>query len=99
VPKDREVPKDGEHQGHSMVATTGPSPGQVTDYKPQVSDGNALGYVAANIYQTQPPTALPDPETNIFFRDYTSPVGQMWDGEGGGPHICLLEKINLILNS
>ncbi|XP_072723730.1 interleukin-23 receptor isoform X2 [Ciconia boyciana] len=94
----REVPKDGEHPGSTAPASI-TAPEQISDYKPQVSDRNPLGYVAANIYQTQPPAALPEPEMNIFFRDYTSPVPHLWDGEGGGHHICLLEKINLILNS
>ncbi|XP_065529152.1 interleukin-23 receptor isoform X5 [Lathamus discolor] len=94
----RESPKDGEHKESSVPATTVPFE-HISDYKPQVSDGNALGYVAANIYQTQPPASLPEPETNLFFRDYTSPFPHVWDGEGGGPHVCLLEKINLVLNS
>ncbi|KAM9283315.1 interleukin-23 receptor [Morus bassanus] len=94
----REVPKDREHPGSSAPASI-TAPEQISDYKPQVSHGNPLGYVAANIYQTQPPTALPEPETNIFFRDYTSPVLHLWDGEEGGHHVCLLEKINVILNN
>ncbi|KFW01727.1 Interleukin-23 receptor, partial [Fulmarus glacialis] len=94
----REVPEDGERPGSTAPASI-MAPEQISDYKPQVSDGNPLGYVAANIYQTQPPAALPEPETNIFFRDYTSPVPQLWDGDGGGHHVCLLEKINLILNN
>ncbi|XP_068263164.1 interleukin-23 receptor [Nyctibius grandis] len=100
----REVPKDGEHPGStvpvSIVAPASiPVPEHISDYKPQVSDRNPLGYVAANIYQTQPPAALPEPEMNVFFRDYTSPFPQLWDGEGEGHQVCLLEKINLILNS
>ncbi|KFQ70570.1 hypothetical protein N335_09575, partial [Phaethon lepturus] len=94
----REVPADGEHAG-SMAPASAAAPEQTTDYKPQVSDGNLLGYVAANIYQTQPPADLPEPETNVFFRDYTSPIPHPWDGEGAGHRVCLLEKINLILNS
>ncbi|XP_063200110.1 interleukin-23 receptor [Chroicocephalus ridibundus] len=94
----REVPEDREHPG-SMAPTSTTAPEQICDYKPQVSDGNALGYVAANFYQLQPPAALPELETNIFFRDYTSPVPQLWDGEAGGHQVCLLEKINLILNT
>lgn len=94
----REVPEDREHPG-SMAPTSTTAPEQICDYKPQVSDGNALGYVAANFYQLQPPAALPEPETNIFFRDYTSPVPHLWDGEAGGHQVCLLEKINLILNT
>lgn len=93
-----EVPEDGERPGSKVPAST-TTPEQITDYKPQVSDGNPLGYVAANIYQTQPPAPLAEPETNVFFRDYTSPVPHLWDGEGGGHPVCLLEKINLILNN
>ncbi|KAK2543223.1 Il23r [Columba livia] len=94
----REVPKDGDRP-RSTAPTSITSPEPISDYKPQVSDGNLLGYVAANFYQTQPVAALPEPEISIFFRDYTSPVSQLWDGEEGGHQICLLEKINLILNS
>ncbi|XP_010559840.1 PREDICTED: interleukin-23 receptor [Haliaeetus leucocephalus] len=94
----REVPEVGERPGTKVPAST-TTPEQITDYKPQVSDGNPLGYVAANIYQTQPPPHLPEPEMNVFFRDYTSPVPHLWDGEGGGHPLCLLEKINLILNN
>ncbi|KAM6305319.1 interleukin-23 receptor [Aegotheles albertisi] len=94
----REVPEDGECPG-STAPVTIMAPEQISDYKPQVSDRNPLGYIAANIYQTQPPTTLPEPETNVFFRDYMSPVAQLWDGEGRGHHIGLLEKINLILNN
>ncbi|KAM6128958.1 interleukin-23 receptor [Phoenicopterus ruber ruber] len=94
----REVPKDGERLGSTAPAGI-TTPEQSSDYKPQVSDGNPLGYVAATIYQTQPLAALPEPETTIFFRDYTSPVPHLWDAEGGGHHVCLLEKINLILNN
>ncbi|XP_019327455.1 PREDICTED: interleukin-23 receptor [Aptenodytes forsteri] len=94
----REVPEDGERLGSTAPASI-MTPEQISDYKPQVSDGNPPGYVAANIYQTQPPTPLPEPEMNIFFRDYTSPVSHLWDGEGRGHHVCLLEKINLILNN
>ncbi|XP_074008698.1 interleukin-23 receptor [Numenius arquata] len=94
----REVPEDGERPGN-MMPTSIMAPEQISDYKPQVSDGNQLGYVAANFYQPQPPADLPEPETNIFFRDYTSPIAHLWDGEGGGHQVCLLEKINLILNT
>uniref|UniRef100_A0A8C3J2H7 Interleukin 23 receptor n=1 Tax=Calidris pygmaea TaxID=425635 RepID=A0A8C3J2H7_9CHAR len=94
----REVPEDGERPGNT-VPTSIMAPVQISDYKPQVSDGNQLGYVAANFYQPQPPIDLPEPETNIFFRDYTSPIAHLWDGEGGGHQVCLLEKINLILNT
>uniref|UniRef100_A0A8D0G2R8 Interleukin 23 receptor n=1 Tax=Strix occidentalis caurina TaxID=311401 RepID=A0A8D0G2R8_STROC len=94
----REVLEAREHPGSTAPASI-VTPEQISDYKPQVSDGNPLGYVATNIYQTQLPTPLPEPEVNIFFRDYTSPVPQLWDGEGEGHHVCLLEKINLILNN
>ncbi|KFQ35038.1 hypothetical protein N331_11449, partial [Merops nubicus] len=94
----REVLKDEKHP-RSMVPTNITTPQQISDYKPQVSDTNPLGYVAANVDPTQPPAALPEPELNVFFKDYTSPVPHLWDGEGGGHHVCLLEKINLILNS
>ncbi|KFW95060.1 Interleukin-23 receptor, partial [Phalacrocorax carbo] len=94
----KEIPKDREHPGSTASASI-TAPEQISDYKPQVSHSNPLGYVAANIYQTQPPTALPELETNIIFRDYTSPVIHLWDGEGGEHHVCLLEKINLILNN
>ncbi|KFV56571.1 hypothetical protein N328_04403, partial [Gavia stellata] len=94
----REVPEAGERPGSTAPASI-TAPEQISDYKPQVSDGKTPGYVAANLYQTQPPAPLPEPETNIFFRDYTSPVPHLWDGEGEGHHVCLLEKINLILNS
>ncbi|KFW64699.1 Interleukin-23 receptor, partial [Pygoscelis adeliae] len=94
----REVSEDGECPGSTAPASI-MTPEQISDYKPQVSDGNPLGYVAANIYQTQPPTPLPEPEMNIFFRDYTSPISHLWDGEERGHHVCLLEKINLILNN
>ncbi|KFQ45067.1 Interleukin-23 receptor, partial [Nestor notabilis] len=94
----RENPKDGELQESTVPAIIMPFE-HISDYKPQVSDGNPLGYVAANIYQAQPPASLPEPETNLFFRDYTSPFPHMWDEEAGRPHVCLLEKINLILNN
>ncbi|XP_062472123.1 interleukin-23 receptor isoform X3 [Pezoporus occidentalis] len=94
----REIPKDGELKESTVPATAMPFE-HISDYKPQVSDGNALGYVAANIYQTQPPASLPEPETNLFFRDYTSPFPHTWDGEGGGHHVCLLEHINLVLSN
>ncbi|XP_027549993.1 interleukin-23 receptor [Neopelma chrysocephalum] len=93
----REVPEDGEHPGAMAPASTTILE-QISDYKPQISNGNTLGYIAANIYQMQPPTVLPEPEMSIF-GDYTSPVPHLWDGEGGAPQVCLLEKINLILNN
>ncbi|KFQ98153.1 Interleukin-23 receptor, partial [Opisthocomus hoazin] len=94
----RDVPEDGKCLG-SVAPARIMAPEPISDYKPQVSDGNPLGYVAANAYQAQPSPALPEPEMNVFFGDYTSPVPQLWDGEGGGHQLCLLEKINLILNS
>ncbi|KAM9379178.1 interleukin-23 receptor [Phaethornis superciliosus] len=100
VASSKEVPEAGEHLGSLEPAST-TAPEQISDYKPQVSAGNPLGYIAANIYPAQPPAALPEPEPepNSFFRDYTRPFAQLWDGEGGGSSIHLLEKINLILNS
>ncbi|KFQ20800.1 hypothetical protein N332_00246, partial [Mesitornis unicolor] len=93
------VPEDREGPGSSAVRTSSMSPWQISDYKPQVSDGTPLGYIAANIYQMQPIAPLLEPETNVIFRDYTSPVSQLWDRDGGDHCVCLLEKINLILNS
>ncbi|XP_053841686.1 interleukin-23 receptor [Vidua macroura] len=89
VPEPRELPR----------TPSTPAPGQLGAYKPQLSDRNALGYVAAGIYRAQPPAAVPQPEVGIFSRDYTSPVPQLWDQQGGTPQVCLLEKINLVLNS
>ncbi|XP_062437539.1 interleukin-23 receptor [Rhea pennata] len=83
----------------SSVPASGTATELISDYKPQLSDGNPLGYVAANIYQTQPHTLAPEPETNVFFRDYTSPITYLWNAEGTGQHAFLLEKINLILNN
>ncbi|XP_053929380.1 interleukin-23 receptor isoform X2 [Cuculus canorus] len=94
----REVPKAGENLG-STAPTSSMAPKQISEYKPQVSDVNPLGYVAANIYQTQPTPDVPELETNVFFRDYTSPIPHLWDGEGEGHHVCLLDKINLVLNN
>ncbi|KFO53651.1 hypothetical protein N302_07537, partial [Corvus brachyrhynchos] len=88
----RELPR-------SVVAPSSPSQEQLSAYRPQLSDGNALGYVAAGIYQEQPPAASPEPELGIFCGDYTSPVPQLWDQQGGVPQVCPLDKINLILNS
>nr|XP_041573805.1 interleukin-23 receptor [Taeniopygia guttata] len=92
VPCPREVPR-------SVVAPSTPSPGQLGAYKPQLSDGNNLGYVAAGIYRAQPPAAIPQPEVGIFSRDYSSSIPQLWEQQGGTPQLCLLEKINLVLNS
>ncbi|KFP86220.1 Interleukin-23 receptor, partial [Apaloderma vittatum] len=91
----REVPKAGERP----VPTSITPPRQSSGYKPQASDWNPLGYVAANFYQIQPPVPLPEPETDVFFSDYRSPVPHLWDGEVGDDHVCLLEKMNLILNN
>ncbi|KAM8805759.1 interleukin-23 receptor [Eudromia elegans] len=71
----------------------------ISDYRPQLSDGNLLGYVAANLYQSQPHALPPEPETNAFFRDYPSPVTYLWNAEGMEQQAFLLEKINLILNN
>ncbi|XP_031973518.1 interleukin-23 receptor isoform X1 [Corvus moneduloides] len=92
VAEDRELPR-------SVVAPSSPSQEQLSAYRPQLSDGNELGYVAAGIYQEQPPAASPEPELGIFCGDYTSPVPQLWDQQGGVPQVCPLDKINLILNS
>ncbi|KAM7014249.1 interleukin-12 receptor subunit beta-2-like [Passerculus sandwichensis] len=83
----------------SVGAPRSPAPGQPGAYKPQLSDGNALGYVAAGICPAQPPAPVPQPELGIFSQDYTSPVPQLWDTRGGTPQLCLLDKINLVLNS
>ncbi|XP_063262946.1 interleukin-23 receptor isoform X2 [Prinia subflava] len=93
VAEHRELPR-------TVVAPRTPAPEQLSAYKPQLSHGNTLGYVAAGIYQAQPPAATPEfPGTGIFFQDYTSPVPQLWEQQGGVPQVCLLEKINLVLNS
>ncbi|XP_074401669.1 interleukin-12 receptor subunit beta-2-like isoform X1 [Zonotrichia albicollis] len=92
VAEPREVPR-------SVVAPRSPAPGQLGAYKPQLSDGNTLGYVAAGICPAQPPAPIPQPELGIFSQDYTSPVPQLWDTQGGTPQLCLLDKINLVLNS
>ncbi|XP_077038764.1 interleukin-23 receptor [Agelaius phoeniceus] len=92
VAEPREVPR-------GVVAPRSPGPGQLGAYKPQLSDGNALGYVAAGICPAQPPAAVPQPELGISCQDYTSPVPQLWDTQGGTPQLCLLDKINLVLNS
>ncbi|KFU87329.1 hypothetical protein M959_05746, partial [Chaetura pelagica] len=94
----RELPEDRERAGSPQPVSI-LAPQLVSDYKPQVSNGNLLGYVAADLYRAQPPAAPPEPETSVFFRDYTSPLAPLWEGEAGGHHVGLLEKINLILNS
>uniref|UniRef100_A0A8B9VDH1 Uncharacterized protein n=1 Tax=Anas zonorhyncha TaxID=75864 RepID=A0A8B9VDH1_9AVES len=95
------VPENVEHPQSSAPAVS-TAPEHVSDYKPQISDGSPLGYVAANIYQAQSHTPAPEPETTettFFFRDYTSPVSYLWNIEGVEHNVCLLEKINLILNN
>lgn len=95
------VPENVEHPQSSAPAVC-TAPEHVSDYKPQISDGSPLGYVAANIYQAQSHTPAPEPETTettFFFRDYTSPVSYLWNAEGAEHNVCLLEKINLILNN
>uniref|UniRef100_A0A8B9CKF9 Fibronectin type-III domain-containing protein n=1 Tax=Anser brachyrhynchus TaxID=132585 RepID=A0A8B9CKF9_9AVES len=92
------VPENVVHPQSSASAVSA-APEHVSDYKPQISDGNLLGYVAANIYQAESHTPAPEPETTFFFRDYTSPVSYLWNAEGAGHNVCLLEKINLILNN
>ncbi|XP_021260633.1 interleukin-23 receptor isoform X2 [Numida meleagris] len=94
----RVVPENVEHPQSSAPPHTMATE-QISDYKPQIFDGNTLGYVAANIGQLQSYTPPPEPETNIFFRDYTSPFSYLWDAEGAGHQVCLLDKINLILNN
>ncbi|XP_039567790.1 interleukin-23 receptor isoform X2 [Passer montanus] len=91
---DTEVPEPREVPG-AVVAPSSVSPGQLGAYKPQLSVGNALGYVAAGIPQAQPPAA----EAGMSCLDYSSPVPQLWEQQGGTPQLCLLDKINLVLNS
>ncbi|XP_071605979.1 interleukin-23 receptor isoform X1 [Heliangelus exortis] len=86
----REIPEAGE-----QLST--PTPQQISAYRPQVAGGNPLGYIAAPISPAQPPAPEPEPEPSSFFRDYSRPFAQLWDGEGGGSSIPLLEKLNLIL--
>ncbi|KAM9186531.1 interleukin-23 receptor [Mergus octosetaceus] len=95
------VPENVEHPQSSAPAVS-TAPEHISDYKPQISDGSPLGYVAANIYQAQSHTPAPEletTETTFFFRDYTSPVSYLWNAEGAEHNVCLLEKINLILNN
>ncbi|XP_052522821.1 interleukin-23 receptor isoform X1 [Tympanuchus pallidicinctus] len=93
------VPENVEHP-QSSAPPHSTATEQVGDYKPQISDANTLGYVAANIGLIQPYTPAPEPETSIFFRDYSSPFSYLWDAQGAeGPQICLLDKINLVLNN
>lgn len=89
VAEHRELPR-------SVVTPKTPTPEQLGAYKPQLS---TLGYISAGIYQAQPPAAIPEPGMGIFSQDYTSPVPQLWEQQAGTPQVCLLEKINLVLNS
>lgn len=92
------VPENVEHP-QSSAPPHNTATEDVSDYKPQISDANTLGYVAANMGLIQPYTPAPEPETNIFFRDYSSPFSCLWDAEGAGAQVCLLDKINLVLNN
>ncbi|XP_041254244.1 interleukin-23 receptor [Onychostruthus taczanowskii] len=92
VPEPRDVPR-------TVVVPSSLSPEQLGAYKPQLSGGNALGYVAAGIHQTQPPAAIPQAEVGMSRLDYSSPVPKLWEQQGGTPQLCLLDKINLVLNS
>ncbi|XP_066048053.1 interleukin-23 receptor [Chamaea fasciata] len=89
VAEHRELPR-------TLVTPRTPAPEQLGAYKPQLS---TLGYVAAGIYPAQPPAAIPEPGMGTFSQDYTSPVPQLWEQQGGTPQLCLLDKINLVLNS
>lgn len=89
VAEHRELPRN-------VVTPKTPTPEQLGAYKPQLS---TLGYISAGIYQAQPPAAIPEPGMGIFSQDYTSPVAQLWEQQAGTPQVCLLEKINLVLNS
>ncbi|OWK53897.1 Interleukin-23 receptor [Lonchura striata] len=88
----REVPR-------TVVAPSTPCAGQLGAYKPQLSDGNSLGYVAAGIYRAQAPAAAPQPEVGMCCQDYSSSVPRLWEQQGGTPELFLLEKINLVLKS
>lgn len=92
LPEHRELPR-------TVVPPITPTPEQLSAYKPHFSKGNALGYVAAGIHPAQPPAEIPEPELGIFSQDYTSPVPSLWEQQGGAPRLCLLGKINLVLNS
>ncbi|XP_014746563.1 PREDICTED: interleukin-23 receptor [Sturnus vulgaris] len=109
-----EVPAQERHQNpdtearaevteHGEVTRTLVAPGnlaleQLSAYKPQLSHGNALGYITAGI--PQQPAEIPKAEVGIFSGDYTSPVPQLWEQQGAGTaQMCLLEKIHLVLNS
>ncbi|XP_025068667.1 interleukin-23 receptor [Alligator sinensis] len=73
-------------------------------YKPQIFNGNTLGYICSNAYETQTQTLDPHAspsslDTNVFLKDYTSPTPYLWNAEGVERNIFLLEKINLILSN
>ncbi|KGL78445.1 Interleukin-23 receptor, partial [Tinamus guttatus] len=95
----RRGPSAAVPESTAYVQSPAPATELVSDYRPQLSDGNLLGYVAANIYQSQPHALPPEAETNVFFRDYPSPVTYLWNAEGMEQQTFLLEKINLILNN
>ncbi|XP_048718330.2 interleukin-23 receptor [Caretta caretta] len=88
---------------NSLLVST-PDTEQNNGYKPQVSNRSPLGNVFSNTYETQsqaldPNTYLSSQDTHVFLKDYTSPVTSLWNAEGTGSNMFLLEKINLILNS
>uniref|UniRef100_A0A8C0GE49 Interleukin 23 receptor n=1 Tax=Chelonoidis abingdonii TaxID=106734 RepID=A0A8C0GE49_CHEAB len=77
---------------------------QNNGYKPQVSNRSPLGNISSNTYKAQsqaldPNTYLSSQDTNVFLKDYTSPITFLWNAEGTGSNTFLLEKINLILNN
>ncbi|XP_014106071.1 PREDICTED: interleukin-23 receptor [Pseudopodoces humilis] len=80
-----------------VVTPSSPSPEQLGAYKPQLSIGTTPGYVAAGIHPQ--PAAAPPAEMGIFSQDYSNPVPQLWQQQGGPAQVCLLEKIHLVLNS
>lgn len=84
----------------TVVASSSLALEQLSPYKPQLCDRDALGYVAAGFPQAHPPAEIPEPEVGIFSQDYTSPVPQLWEQQGAGTaQECLLERIHLVLNS
>ncbi|XP_030429793.1 interleukin-23 receptor, partial [Gopherus evgoodei] len=77
---------------------------QNNGYKPQVSNRSPLGNISSNTYKAQsqaldPNTYLSSQDTNVFLKDYTSPITFLWNAEGTESNTFLLEKINLILNN
>uniref|UniRef100_A0A452HUC2 Fibronectin type-III domain-containing protein n=1 Tax=Gopherus agassizii TaxID=38772 RepID=A0A452HUC2_9SAUR len=77
---------------------------QNNGYKPQVSNRSPLGNISSNTYEAQsqaldPNTYLSSQDTNVFLKDYTSPITFLWNAEGTESNTFLLEKINLILNN